>query len=488
MSIQDCISADLSTFVPRTEKPWNRKRVQHVYNRLGFGATDSEINAALAMSPEVLIDNLIDAAIATPIPTTPYWGEWVGEDYDEATFFEQVYQHRYETVQNWMRGMLENPVKYRMVLFWHNHFVTEFAEYSCSSWMWAYYKLLHQYAFGNFKNFVYAMGKNAAMLDYLDNNENVVGAPNENYARELLELFTLGEGNGYTQTDIYEIARALTGWKAYLCNAPFFYPPHHDNGQKTIFGQTGNWHYDEVHNLIFTQRSAQMAQHIAEKVYKHFVFPETNEAIIDELAQTLLENDFEIHPMLRQLFKSEHFFEESLLGAKIKSPYDMFMQLLRVCELKFDQNFNQNEINAIDYWTAITGQQLFSPINVAGWPGHEAWITEHLLVNRWRLSADLFAWMVYNDNFPNQEHFRTWAKNLSNNATDPEFITQRIVETLFNVNLSAEAQKTAVEIFKANIPINYYLNNFWSLDYESAPFQVLLLLQHLYKLPEFQLT
>ena len=146
------------------------------------------------------------------------------------------------------------------------------------------------------------------MLMYLNGYENRNNAPNENYARELYELFTLGEGNGYTQDDITETARALTGYNNRQDGGPIYFNPNRfDNGEKTIFGRKGNWNYDDVINILFEEKSDLISKFIVRKLYKHFVSPDVNEAIVDELALYFINNNFELEPLYRKLFKSEHF-------------------------------------------------------------------------------------------------------------------------------------------------------------------------------------
>ncbi|HNM25065.1 MAG TPA: DUF1800 family protein, partial [Saprospiraceae bacterium] len=312
----------LQPYVPSADKPWNARRVAHVYRRLGFGASLAQIQQGLQMSPSDLIDQLFDTAIDLGTPDPPFWAGYTSADYDADP--DSLYTHRTEMRQRWMTEMLDEGIRAKMALFWHNHFVTELIDYGCNAYMWDYYSLINEYAFGNFKVFVREMGKNPAMLDYLNGNLNVVGSPNENYARELMELFTMGESNGYTQADIVEMARALTGWqaKAYLCTPAYYDAARHDNGTKTIFGQTGNYNFNTAHNLIFTARAQQVAHFIPTKIYKNFVYQYPDNQVIDGLAQTFQNNNWELLPMMKQLFKSEHFFDDQFINARLKSPLE----------------------------------------------------------------------------------------------------------------------------------------------------------------------
>ena len=235
----------IDPYIPSTEKPWNAQRVQHLYSRLGHGASYADIQAGLAMSPTDLVDSLIDGVLALPDPTPPEWAFWTSTDYENQANEDLVFIHKEEFSGRFVRR--NDFGRYRRCArevgdVWHNHFVTEEEVYYCNSFMWAYYDLLHKRVLGNFRTFVEEMGINPAMLVYLNGNLNVADEPNENYARELMELFTMGENNGYTQTDVVEVSRALTGYQVYMYECDpnvFFVPNDFDNGQKTIFGANG---------------------------------------------------------------------------------------------------------------------------------------------------------------------------------------------------------------------------------------------------------
>ena len=261
----------LSAYVPSSAKPWNARRVAHLYRRMGFGASLAQIQQGLQMSPSDLIDQLLETAADLGPPDPPYWGGWTMDEYAANPDPNLVFIHRDELRRRWMGEMLDEGIRAKMALFWHNHFVTELDVYGCNAFLWSYFSMIHDNAFGNFRIFTREMGKTGAMLIYLNGNLSIAGQPNENYARELMELFTMGESNGYTQADIVAMARALTGWRGndYECDPPFFEPTLHDNTPKTIFGQTSNFGFTTAHNLIFTARANQVSEFITGKLYKH---------------------------------------------------------------------------------------------------------------------------------------------------------------------------------------------------------------------------
>jgi len=276
MSLLNCNISSLTPYVPSSNMPWNVKRIQHLFRRLGFGANPVKISQALSLQPDALIDQLLNEAINLPTSPAPFWANWTISKYTDPN--EYIAQNIEWTVQ-WSKEMLTQGVREKMALFWHNHFVTELDKYRCPSWQYEYHKILQGYAFGNFKDFVKAIGRTPAMLVYLNGVQNTRFEPNENYARELYELFTLGRDNGYTQQDIQETARALTGWNGFteLCAPITFVNAFFDNGQKSIFGRTGNWNYDTLHDVLFEQRANQIATFVCTKIYRAFVSPTVDE-------------------------------------------------------------------------------------------------------------------------------------------------------------------------------------------------------------------
>ncbi len=484
MLLQNCAVDSLAIYTPSANKPWNKQRVAHLYRRLSSGANYEEIEAGLALSPDQLVDQLIDSAIAQPLPTPPVWANYTTVDYEADP--DQVFVDRDELYASWIRDLAAGDVRSNIVLFWHNHFVTQLEVYNCNSYLWSYYNLLHQFALGNFRTFVEEMGKNPAMLVFLNGNENIAEEPNENYSRELMELFTMGESNGYTQDDIEEVARALTGWRVamYECTPPYFDNNYFDNTSKTIFGQSGNWDYNGVHDLIFTARRDQVANYICSEIYKHFVYPEVNPNIVEGLATTFKDNNFELVPVFKQLFKSEHFFDETLIASRIKSPIACMVNLLKESGLTYPDHYTDGDLNNLAYVTYQLGQDLFNPIDVAGWPGQRDWLNENTLTFRWSFVNNLLA--NYNESAKGQ--LLNLALNLTETINDPAIITEAIAEHFLGRSLEQEQLDVAILYFKGDIPENYYLDGSWTLYWEEAPDQLINLIGYLGRLPEFQLA
>ena len=489
-----CATGTIAAYVPTSEMPWNRMRVAHLYRRLAFGATNQQIIDGLAMSPDALIDQIIDQTLALPLSPAPIWADWTRYPIDDyaagGDFSDQAYGHLFELVPQWLNDMLTNSFRGKLALFWHNHFVTRFDTYDCSAYLYEYYKLLQEYALGNFRIFAHKMGITPAMLMYLNGNENEVESPNENYARELMELFTMGRDNGYTEDDIVEMSRALTGWRASweTCEPANFVAERFDNENKTIFGQTGNWrndpdpeHPDNVVNLIIAHRGDETATYICGKLYRFFVANEIDENIVAEMATTFKNNNFEIAPVLRQLFKSEHFFDEANIGHNIKSPMEWYLSKIHTLEIPY----TDETLSSVFWFSFELGQYLFFPVNVAGWPGHRAWINENALTRRWETTPYFSLWLE----LPILQSWVTLVKNLSGNSNNPLTITTAVADFMFPKGLPLEQDYiNATDVLKGDIPQNYFDDGSWNLDWEEAPYQLRDLVYYLMRLPSYQLN
>lgn len=477
----NCAGGTLAAYVPNTSKPWNSLRVAHLYKRLGFGASYAERQAGLALTPSQLVDNLIDGAITAPLATQPAWHNWTFSNYSD--FATQQYQQYAEWYVVSINEMLNKSVREKMVLFWQNHLVTRIMDYMCTSYMYDYHKLLQTHALGNFKTLLKEVGKSNAMLFFLDGRLNYNILPNENYARELLELFTLGVNNGYTQQDITEAARALTGWVGITeqCSPITFNPSFFDSGTKTIFGQTANFDFDSVHDLIFQQRPVEVSKFICTKLYKHFVHPIPNEEIINGLAQTFRDSNWEIAPVLRQLFKSDHFYEDDAISSSIKSPMDVLVGTLKESTFPYDQTILQ----AISYLTMDMGQALFNPIDVSGWNGNRSWIDSTAITKRWKMLDDFFGYIgVYLD----KEMIRQFAIDISGNSSDVAVVARKITDHFIPKGLeTAAAYNQATTALKATVPENYFTFGQWNLQFQYVPEQVYFLMKWIIRRPEFQL-
>jgi len=497
------VNCNTSTLAPYTQ-PLDAYRAAHLYRRLGFSASVTTINQAVGQTAAAVVGTLINDAINQPPSTAPVWADWNNSNYpqDDDAARAMRRAQRDEWRITYTQDLLNNNLRDRLSFFWHNHFVTELDVYNCNSFLYYYINCLQRNAIGNFRTFVSEIGLTDAMLYYLDGVYNNGNNPNENYSRELYELFTLGEGLGYTEEDIIETSRALTGYVErgeIGCSPTQFDPTRFDAGPKTILGQTGNWGYDDVINILFAQRPNEIATFICEKLYAYFVHPDTRDAagnaqsIISGLASTFVANNFEIAPVLTQLFQSEHFFDDDAIGVIIKSPFDLYLNLYN----ETDFTYNDTNLNfAIDS-SALLGQELFDPVDVAGWQRDRTWINTNFIIGRW-LTMEVVLESFYQNN---AEQFRTLAMDAvgpaDSNTSNPETVVRALVNKFTPKGLLTEQEfENAMSVFKIeDVPENYYGPDYtpgglglWMLAVSAeVPQQVFLLLMHLSRQPEFQL-
>ena len=267
---------NLNQYNPSVNNPWDSEKIQFVLRRLGFGASLDDISRYLNYTPSETIEDIINSAQSLAATAAPEWSEWDNKQFNASgnnkNFYHTILQKQA------LSDMTNNGFRERLSLFWSNHFVVEYLDVNQPAYLSKYYKLIQENCLGNFKTFLSKMGLTPAMLMYLNGFQNKKNSPNENYARELYELFTLGEGNGYNQQDIVETSRALTGYnraKSYLGEIEFNENTF-DKGSKTIFGKTGKWGYDDVINILFDEKQDLIADFICKKIYSYFVSPETN--------------------------------------------------------------------------------------------------------------------------------------------------------------------------------------------------------------------
>ena len=479
--VTECtLASGLAAYSPSQDWPWDERAARHVFTRLGFGAAPDQIKAALTRDPVELIHELIDQAIEAPGFEAPVWASWSVSDYND--FQMELQNQLLEFALRVIDDMLEHPLKAKMNLFWHNYFVTRYDQYICPSWLFDYYKELERHSFGNFETFVREIGVRPAMLVFLNGVQNTRFNPNENYARELFELFTLGRDQGYTQSDIVSAARALTGWNGFteLCAPITFRPQLHDPGQKTIFGRTGPWNYDSLHTLLFDERRELIANYICRKLYLHFVSPEVDESFVHSLAQVLIDNQFELEPIYRLLFSSERFFDPLIMDTCIKSPFEYYLGYVNMLKAELNTPFK----TLLLFQSAELGQFLFNPPTVAGWPGNRSWINTSLLSQRW-LSLDAFAYQILS---VRPDKYKDLVLNLTASTDDPYRITKDIIHGFIPGGLQSEFEyEQLTQVFKWEVPENYFEDGSWNIYWDTMPFQTISLIQQIIRLPEFQL-
>ena len=359
-----------------------QKKIQHLYLRAGFGETPGRVNNALASEIPHLVDELFKRSDLKDDLTAlknPVRGK-EASNLKIALLLLRSKKQVKELNLAWMEKMANSPAQLRekMTLFWHNHFATKVP--------FAYLaqvqnNTLRHHALGSFRELLHAVAKDPAMLIFLNNQQNRERSPNENFARELMELFTLGEGY-YTEQDIKEAARAFTGWQVNKAGKFEFNSRQHDFGSKTVFGQTGDWNGDDVIDIILN--NPRTAKFLTQKIYAYFVNDDVNAPRVEELGQLFFKSDYDISSLLAHIFTSDWFYEEENTGNKIASPVELLVRYRRLFSL---------ELTNDELWLKsqkILGQVLFNPPNVAGWPGGQNWIDSSSLMFRLNLAPLFF--------------------------------------------------------------------------------------------------
>lgn len=262
----------------------------------------------------------------------------------------------------------EDQLREKMAFFWHGHFATRTNNGAFNLQL---LNTIREKALGNFGELLIAVSQSPAMLQFLNNQQNKKDHPNENFAREVMELFTLGRGN-YSEKDLQEAARAFTGW-SFLPDGTFFERPKlHDFGSKTFLGKTGNFNGNEVLKIILAQKTT--AKFITTKIYRFFVNEKLNTEIIEDLSNQFYASNYNIKELLQNIFSSDWFFREENIGTKIKSPIELMTGMRRILPMEI-----QNPENLIAY-QKLLGQMLLYPPNVAGWPSGKSWIDSSTLM------------------------------------------------------------------------------------------------------------
>lgn len=386
------IEAGLEPFVPSASNPWDVRAAGHLLRRTLFEPRKADITTALQLTPAQVVDRLFRPI---PLPPEPSWIDELPQrptTPEAAQAYLALLRQRSRDMQNdWITQMATSDfsIREKMVLFWHNHFTTSLQVINLPQYMFRQIKLFRLHVTGDFKKLTKDITTDAAMLLYLDGARNRVGRPNENYARELFELFTLGEGN-YTERDIVEAARALTGWTVNNQRlASEFIQLFHDRGVKEVFGKTGNFDAFGIVDLVFEK--PETAEFLARKLYQYFVYVVPDERIVSELATIIRNNNYVIEPALKTLLTSAHFFDAQLHGAHIKSPIEFTIGAVRHFELI---NMPADYVRTL---SAVLGMNILYPPDVSGWRNGRTWINTTTLPTRFASAKGLVTGVQYKD-------------------------------------------------------------------------------------------
>jgi uncharacterized protein (DUF1800 family) len=357
---------------------------RHLLVRTGFGPTDAEVREMASLSREQGIARLLDGVRATAVTAPPALAlearplraprADTAAEAERRAFRRQQIDDGLALRAWWMQEMraTPSPLTERMTLFWHNHFVSSQQKVRYARLMYEQNRMLRTHALGRFDALLHAAAKDPAMLVYLDGAQNRRGQPNENFAREVMELFTLGEGH-YTEQDIKEAARAFTGFSIDRDTGGYRYRPLlHDPGVKTVLGTTGRLGGDDVLDIILAQ--PRTAEFIVAKLWREFVAPDPAE--VRRIAGILRGQDYDVAAALRALLASDAFWTQENRGSLVKSPVELVVGTLRQLDV------TTGPAMPFAVVSAGMGQNLFSPPNVKGWPGGEAWINSSTLLAR----------------------------------------------------------------------------------------------------------
>jgi hypothetical protein len=368
----------------------NQLKNQHLLWRAGFGPMAEEIHQLDSASQASYVKALIKGSSKSPayidVADSAVKGLVMGVEeigrqqraLDEEAR-KKIRQQSREDLKSlnitWIGEMVNSDAQLRekMSLFWHGHFASRNINILYQQQL---LDVIRRNALGNFGDLLRGVSKSAAMINFLNNNQNRKNHPNENFAREVMELFTLGRGN-YTEQDIKEAARAFTGWGANIPGDFVFRRNQHDEGKKTVLGKTGNLEGDDVLSILLENK--QTAKYISRKIYRFFVNEEVDESKVQWLADRFYQSNYDIKSLMQDIFTSNWFYDAKNIGCHIKSPVELMVGIQRTLPMEIEN------VQVLLLLQRLLGQILFYPPNVAGWPGGKNWIDSSSLMLRLRL-------------------------------------------------------------------------------------------------------
>ena len=363
----------------------NRKKIQHLLWRSGFGVDRTTLLKLQDKPVNEVVDWLFNQSKReADLNVVAALGDRKKPDMmtreEKKALFKANFQETSDLNLAWVNQIstTEQPLREKMTLFWHGHF-------ACRSTI-AFLtqqqnNTMRRMALDKFSDLLMAVSKDPAMIQFLNNQQNRKQSPNENFAREVVELFTMGRGN-YTEDDIKNAARAFTGWAHDFTGQFVFRQMFHDYGDKTFLGNTGDYFGEDIINIILEKRAT--ADFITKKVYKFFVSDTIDTDIQQQLAKQFFESGYDTEKLMRTIFISDWFYDEQNIGSKIKSPIELIAGIRKSIPLQVDDN------KPVLYAQKILGQILFYPPNVAGWPGGRAWIDSSSLMFRLKMPEYIF--------------------------------------------------------------------------------------------------
>ena len=493
--------------------PWTSNEVIHLLKRTMFGAKKLDVDYFSTRTMSQSVDELL--APLAPNPTAPVkeylttvtvgakpdanilqGTTWVNDINSDGT----VQSQRIASYKKWWAGVMINQdrsIREKMIFLWINHFGNEADDVANANWIYQQHSLIRQHCLGNFKQLVRGMSIDPAMLKYLNGYLSTASAPDENYGRELQELFAIGKGPGsqYTEQDVKEAAKALTGWRinATTYKSYFDSTKHSAVGKQfssfynntLVAGRTGatagDMELDDLLTMIFAQ--GEVAKFMVRKLYRWFVYYEidatTENNVIAPLADIFRNNNYDIKPVLSALFKSEHFFDILNQGCVIKTPADLVIGAMR--EFSVSMPLSSDWDTSYGHWNTLyslmnnQGLNLHDPPNVAGMPAyyqeplfHEIWISSDSLPKRNQFT-DIMTNSGYTRNaFKMQFDFIAFAKTLPNPG-NPNDLIDDTIKRIYRISVSPQVkQQMKTQLLLSNQQYDYYWTNAWA-DYIANP-------------------
>ncbi len=483
----------------------------HLLRRTMFGVKPSDVLALNGMTPAQAVDYLFsNIPVTAPPPPVNYYQDvdppnsndptialgatWINAPWENGT----IDYYRTQSLKAWwIKNILQQGVNIqdKMMLFWSNYFTIQTASVGDARFLYQYFTLVRTYNVGNFKTFAKEITKNTEMLIYLNGHYNTVGSPDENYARELQELFTIGKGIGlYTEDDVKAAAKVLTGWRV-DSNAitSGFMPASHDSTNKQfsafynntiITGQTGAAganELDDLINMIFSKQQ-EVAKFFCRKLYRFFVYydidAQVETDVITPLAQTFIANNWEVAPVLKQLLKSQHFFDTNSMDCHIKNPLDFLVSTFRTLQINIPATLSIEDYykchQSINNYSSYIAMDILDPPNVSGFPAYyqvpqfyEMWINSDTLPKRLRISEALASdyGLFTHGTFTATCNVMAYAQTMTD-PSDPNLLIDDFVKYMLGVGLD-QSTKDAFKVILTGGTItspnpDYYWTNNWN--------------------------
>lgn len=447
---------------------------KHLLARTLFGYSKDQLQQAMGYGS---LEDLVDRALLANITLPPPPNAWVNTLPAQAQQDSGDAGKWYRELNYWWNDRMFAQglnLQEKMVLFWHNHFACERDKVNYPQHMYQQNQLFRKYALGNFKQLVKEVSIDPTMLIYLDGNNSRGTGPNENYARELFELFALGIGN-YTETDIKQAAKVLSGWQVKGLTAVFDPTRFHKDASVTVFGKASQFNVNTLVDWVFEQKAC--AEFIARKIYKTFIYHKPDEAFVLQMASVLRANNYEMKPLLRFVFLSDHFYKSSFHASRIKDPQELMIGTMKALQVKAPDMVNVYELSK------ILQMQLFQPPDVAGWPGQRDWISSTTYSYRGGFTDSVLTGKRYNGvAVTGKLDVLAYARSFSSSEKAANFVND-VIDSLILFPISDTKRQFLLDtLLDGTVAAN------WSTYTPQADARIVRLLKAIMRLPEYQLN